>query len=293
MMRRARLGGLTTLALLMVSESHGFAAACPDGAATVVSVQGTVEGKRAAEETWIAAHLGDVYRPGIPSASRHRAVPTWRSPINRCSGSARARRSWCKGPRTIHSYAVDLMQGAAHFFSRQGARQLEVNTPFTVAGVRGTEFAIDVEADQAVVRVFEGRVIASGPAGSLALTDGQAAVAASGKPPTMKVEARPRDAVRWTLYYPPVAYLPAREPDRVTAVGQAIERSAEASRRGDVTHASTRSPRSMPPPSRIPASSRIARPCSSPSARSTGPRPISRAPSHSGRTTPMPSPCRR
>ena len=41
---------------------------------------------------------------------------------------------------------VALLKGAAHFFSR-GPRSLDVRTPFTVAGVRGTEFFISVEAD--------------------------------------------------------------------------------------------------------------------------------------------------
>ena len=40
---------------------------------------------------------------------------------------------------------IDLLKGAAHFFSR-GPRSLDVRTPFTVAGVRGTEFFIRVEA---------------------------------------------------------------------------------------------------------------------------------------------------
>jgi tetratricopeptide (TPR) repeat protein len=236
LVRYAEIASATLVAVTM-SANHGFGAVCPDGAATVVSVQGTVEAKRAAEETWVGARLGDIYCPGdtvrVAAQSRADLALANQSVLRLREGTTLV----VQGAKSDSSYAVDLMKGAAHFFSRQGARQLEVNTPFTVAGVRGTEFAVDVEADQAVVRVFEGRVIASGPAGSLALTDGQAAVAESGKPPTMKVEARPRDAVRWTLYYPPVVYRPARESGRVTAVDQAIDRSMEASRRGDLTPA--------------------------------------------------------
>ena len=43
--------------------------------------------------------------------------------------------------------------------------------------------------------------------GSLGLTGGQSAVAVAGKAPVLKV-VRPRDAVQWALYYPPVMYVP-------------------------------------------------------------------------------------
>jgi tetratricopeptide (TPR) repeat protein len=47
-------------------------------------------------------------------------------------------------------------------------------------------------------------VLASNKEGSLAITGGQSAVAESGKAPVARVVVRPRDAVQWALYYPPV-----------------------------------------------------------------------------------------
>ncbi len=41
-------------------------------------------------------------------------------------------------------------------------------------------------------------------AGSLALASGQSAIAEKGRAPILRVVARPRDAVHWALYYPPV-----------------------------------------------------------------------------------------
>ena len=79
-----------------------------------------------------------------------------------------------------------------------------MNTPFTVAGVRGTEFFISVETDKTLLTVFEGTVLAQNSAGSLSLDSGQSAVAESGKIPVLRTVVRPRDAVQWTLYYPPV-----------------------------------------------------------------------------------------
>jgi tetratricopeptide (TPR) repeat protein len=128
---------------------------------------------------------------------------------------------------------LDLLRGAVHFFSR-GPRSLEVKTEFVAAGVRGTEFYIRVEADSALVTVFEGTVLAESPRGSLTLIGGQSAVAERGTGPVLRSVVRPRDAVRWTLYYPPVLYL---RPDEIPAdAGWAgpTRQSLEAYRRGDL-----------------------------------------------------------
>jgi hypothetical protein len=108
-----------------------------------------------------------------------------------------------QGVQEERTGVVDLLKGLAHFFSR-GPRSLEVNTPFTVAGVRGTEFFIRVEETQAFLSVFEGTVLAANQAGSVTLRSGQSAVAEAGKAPVLRLVARPREAVHWALYYPPV-----------------------------------------------------------------------------------------
>ncbi len=100
---------------------------------------------------------------------------------------------------------VDLFKGAAHFFSRK-PRSLEVNTPYAIAGVRGTEFFIEVKEDQTFLSIFQGEVLAQNRFGELTLTSGQSAVAERGKAPEMRVVVRPRDAVQWALYYPRVIY---------------------------------------------------------------------------------------
>jgi tetratricopeptide (TPR) repeat protein len=56
--------------------------------------------------------------------------------------------------------------------------------------------------------------VAANEAGSLTLTSGQSAVAEAGKAPVLRVVARPRDAVQWALYYPPVLYI---RPDELPA----------------------------------------------------------------------------
>jgi tetratricopeptide (TPR) repeat protein len=97
----------------------------------------------------------------------------------------------------------------------------------TVIGIRGTEFFIDVEEERAFLTIFEGEMMAVSAAGSLTLTGGQSAVAEAGKAPVLRIVARPRDAVHWALYYPPVLYIRPEEfpatPDWQGRVRQSIE----------------------------------------------------------------------
>jgi ferric-dicitrate binding protein FerR (iron transport regulator) len=119
-----------------------------------------------------------------------------------------------EGVQEERTSLVGLLTGVVHFFSR-GPRSLEVRTPFTVAGVRGTEFVVSVEADKTFLSIFEGTVLATNEAGSLTLTGGQSAIAEAGQAPVLRLVARPRDAVRWALYYPPLhrVFPPRRDPE--------------------------------------------------------------------------------
>ncbi|HEX3034421.1 MAG TPA: TonB-dependent receptor [Thermodesulfobacteriota bacterium] len=172
----------------------------------MVSVQGTVESQKAGETQWQTVKLNDTYCPGdkIRVGERSRAdVALGNQSVLRLNSNTAITLEGVKEERTS---LVDLLKGAAHFFSR-GPRSLEVRTPFTFAGVRGTEFFISVEEDKTFLTIFEGEVLAANEDGTLTLTGGQSAVAEAGKAPVLRVVARPRDAVLWALYYPPVIYI--------------------------------------------------------------------------------------
>jgi tetratricopeptide (TPR) repeat protein len=110
------------------------------------------------------------------------------------------------------TFLLDLLTGAVHFFSRI-PRSLKVITPFVNAAVEGTEFLVRVEHDETFLSVFAGRVAATNKAGSLVLASGQSAVARAKQTPELRVVVRPRDAVQWALYYPPILdYRPADFP---------------------------------------------------------------------------------
>jgi len=100
---------------------------------------------------------------------------------------------------------VNMLNGAAYFFSRV-RRSLKVFTPFVNAIVEGTEFYARVESDKAFISIFEGQVLAENQAGSITLAKGQSAIAEANRSPVLQIVVRPRDAVQWTLYYPPILY---------------------------------------------------------------------------------------
>jgi tetratricopeptide (TPR) repeat protein len=192
-----------TMALVAPYDVH--AQSCPEPVATITSVQGTVEAKRADQTAWQQVTRNDTYCPGdtLRAQGRSRADIFLRNQsVLRLNANTTITLEAVKEKRTS---LISLLKGAAHFFSR-GPSSLEVNTPFTVAGVRGTEFYIRVDDDKTLLTIFEGYVLASNEAGQLAITGGQSAVAEKGKAPVLRTVAKPRDAVYWALYYPPVIY---------------------------------------------------------------------------------------
>lgn len=98
---------------------------------------------------------------------------------------------------------LELLEGVIHFISRVPKR-LQVNTPFVNAAVEGTEFVLRVKPKQTALWVFEGLVRLSNTVGSLRVKTGEGAVTEAGRAPERRMVVKPRDAVQWALYYPPL-----------------------------------------------------------------------------------------
>ncbi|MGW8193758.1 MAG: FecR domain-containing protein [Desulforhopalus sp.] len=182
---------------------------CENWVAQAVSVQGSVVAKKTGESQWQQVHLHDTFcaNDSIETGENSRAsfLLTNDSTLRINQNSAFI----FQQPNEEKSFFLDLLRGAAHFFSRT-PRALEVRTPHTSAGVRGTEFLVSIEDDRTLLIVYEGAVLAENSAGSLTLESGQAAIVETGKAPLLSVVAKPRDAVNWALYYPPVLQQPGQ-----------------------------------------------------------------------------------
>ena len=180
-----------------------YSAACDHWIAQAVSVEGNVEVQRAGTTLWQTVKLDDTFCPGdtirVDEKSRA-ALSLENQPLLRLDQNTTITLGGVKAKRGA---VVQLARGALHFFSRI-ARNLEVVTGFVNAGVEGTEGLIRVEETRTLITIYDGQVLASNAAGSLTLTSGQSAVAEAGKAPVARTVVRPRDAVHWALYYPPV-----------------------------------------------------------------------------------------
>jgi tetratricopeptide (TPR) repeat protein len=188
----------------------GAAETCEEWVARVVSVQGRVQALRIGQVRWLPVALDDRYCAGdviwVQEQSRA-AVVLRNDAILRLDQNTAI--TFTPVEEEEQSFWIKLIKGAAHFFSRT-PRSLRVATPFVNGAGEGTEFFVRVGPDEAFVSVFEGRVAVTNEAGGLLLKSGESALARADQPPRPEVVVRPRDAVQWALYYPPVVdYRPA------------------------------------------------------------------------------------
>ena len=182
----------------------GLADRCPQPIARIVSAQGTIELKEASANVWRLAKIDALVCPGdsihVGERSRGAILLLAAETVLRIDENTTLR---VLEPRQEYRSLLDLLNGVIHFLSR-APRSLEVKTPFVNAAVEGTEFLIRVETNRTFISVFEGRVAASNDSGTLSLASNQSAVTHSGEAPELRIVVRPRDAVRWALYYQPI-----------------------------------------------------------------------------------------
>jgi hypothetical protein len=191
--------------LFVLREIRGARAAepCAPAIARLVSVQGTVELRRAGTDPWQPGRLDDPVCVGdtVRVAATSRAALAF---VNDSVLSLDARTTLrLRGLEEERRSLLDLLLGAVQFFSHR-PRALQINTPFVNSAAEGTEFFMRVAEDRAEVIMFDGLVRLENPQGELLLAAGDAAIVPVGQAPQPQIIARPRDAVAWALYYPPI-----------------------------------------------------------------------------------------
>ncbi len=131
-----------------------------------------------------------------------------------------------------------LLTGSASFFSRI-QRSLKMFTPHVNGNVKGTEFFVKVDSTGTFISLFEGQMLTENEKGSLLISGGQSAMVRAGEAPAAVVVVRPRDAVQWALYYPPI--LDFRPEDFPGDADWQVKtrKSVEAYRKGDLAVASS------------------------------------------------------
>ena len=216
----------TILLTITLDPSVADAQPCGQWIAKAVSVQGSVQALRAGENQWRPVKLYDIFCPGdmirILKVSRADIILS-NDTILRLDQNTTVTFS---EPEKEKPFLVNLLNGAAYFFSRV-RRTLKVFTPFVNAIVEGTEFYVRVETDKTFISIFEGRVLAENQAGNITLAKSQSAIAEANRAPVSQVVVRPRDAVQWTLYYPPVLYFHPSDLQAPTGWQPVVRKSLE------------------------------------------------------------------
>src|SRR5215831_5938665 len=199
----ARLIVCAAVMINLLSPSLSSAATCDPPIAKAMAVEGKVDVRTTDSTQWRPVKLYDTFCPGdvIRVQERSRAdIALSNQPMLRLDQNTTMTLG---GIKKEGGSLVELTKGAMHFFSRL-PRNLDIRTAFVNAGVEGTEGLVRVGDDKAEVTIFEGKVVAANESGTVDITDGQSVVAEKGKAPTSQVVVKPRDAVQWALYYPPV-----------------------------------------------------------------------------------------
>ena len=100
---------------------------------------------------------------------------------------------------------INVKQGAAYFFSREKAREINVQTPAANGAIRGTEFVVTVAADGSTsFTIIDGEVEISNSQGSVSAQSGERAEIPTGGGPAKAAVTEAIDSAQWCFYYPGV-----------------------------------------------------------------------------------------
>ncbi len=200
---RGRWGAILTALLSIATGVH--AEGCEPWVARIISVQGPVVVERSGAPRAQAAGLddtvcpGDRVRVGAFGRAALQIANEAGTPIHLDEGTTLI----FPAPEPEKSFLLKLLEGVVHVLSRV-PQTLTIETPMVAAFVEGTEFVLGVSDTGAELWVFEGRVRYANPQGELQVASGEGALARPGQAPVRRVLVRPREAVEWALYYPPL-----------------------------------------------------------------------------------------
>lgn len=221
---------LIAIAWLSFCQPAASQTRCIDWLGQLASAQGRVESRIAEKPVWKTAALNESYchKDQLRTWVQSRAVLAL-SNETYLTVDQKTTLHFTEPEGSTPSW-IEMIKGMVYFRSRM-RRLLEIKTPFVNAIIRGTEFLVAVREDHTEIVVFEGTVDAVNRYGSLTLGKGQAAVAERGRAPALIIRVRPKDAVQWTLYYPPIfdGQMPSPDPAGIT-----LQAALKAHRQGDL-----------------------------------------------------------
>ena len=225
-------------AILVVPAAFG-AAEPESGVAKITSVQNQVDTRSEAKGAWAPSKVNqplqghDRVRTG--AASRASILYSDQT-LHRLNEKSEIEIL----PPTAGSPGLLKVISGEHYFSSRTPKDYgRIETPTVTAAIKGTEFTVNVAPDSTTtITMLEGVVEASNAQGSLEVRSGEQAYVEPGKAPVRRVLVRPRDAVAWSFYYPPVlGGSDAQHLQELGAQGESLSHAAELLSSGQVDQA--------------------------------------------------------
>src|SRR5262245_15097862 len=112
-----------------LSPTSGIAETCEAWVARIVSVQGSVEARRAGETQWQPVRLYETYCPGDTLWVQERSRAAIVLPNEAILRLDQRTTVTFTTPEPARTSLLDLLTGAVYFFSRT-SRSLKITTPF-------------------------------------------------------------------------------------------------------------------------------------------------------------------
>ena len=188
------------LFIALVGAANAAFSECEQAIGRLESHEGTVSMEQAGQ--WQPLAVGACVPAGVRvQVTGGRAVfRLANETLLRASGTTMLRFAAPEQKNWIH-----LFDGVLHFITRT-PHAFNVETDYVNAGVKGTEFILTSNRveQSSTVTMLEGEVLASNERGEQSVRSGAAVIARSGQAPRLLTVPALRDAVQWTLYYPPL-----------------------------------------------------------------------------------------
>ena len=226
---KRRSGALSLLFLLGSASAH--AGLAPGSAAQIVSLQGVGEQHPADGEQWLAARNSQL----LPGGAFVRTLADAKMALL-FADDTQIRLNQ-NSVLQVKSLATDtqptsLLLSVGRAWSRtkrdDGSR-LNLETPAATAGIRGTDWELDVDANgKTLLTVLSGTVEFSNAQGAVTVNSNEAAIAEVGRTPVKIQLSNPRDRIQWVnaITADPLRHLIADEiPAGLQAVHAALRKS--------------------------------------------------------------------
>jgi Tfp pilus assembly protein PilF len=213
----------------------------------ILEWQGAVEVLPAGTTAWTSARNNQILQPldRIHTAANSRLALLW-SDRSVVSFGASTELEILPPDSAGAQSGLHLLRGIISFFHRDQPGRIRIITRGAVAGVEGTEFVLAVnDTDATTMSVVDGKVNFGNAQATLALTNGQQAIAELDQAPVRTPGFIANNLLQWCFYYP--AVLDPADLSLAAEAQSCLDKSLAAYRSGDLLAALSEYPTSLTP----------------------------------------------